>query len=117
MSYKAKQVDTDKALEYIRDSRRYQEQAEVLELEKIKQFYAGIRKGLDIAEEIFTCANFESKKGTYSEGVQDTIYSLAKELDIPSEDIRESGKFVDDMCAEFAKRIRDNIAEEEKDCE
>lgn len=117
MNYKAKQVDTDKALEYIQSCKTYQDQRENFEYEKIKKYHEGIRKGLDVAEEIFTCANFESKNGTYSEGIQDTIYSLAKELDIPSEDICTSGKFVDDMCAEFAKRIIDNITEEGKDYE
>lgn len=110
MSYKAKQVDTDKALEYIRDSRRHQEQTEILELEKIKQFYMGVRKGLDIAEEIFMCSNFENNNGTYQEGALDAIYEIAKELDVPSEDIRKSEKSIDEMCSDFASRIRDEIS-------
>ena len=105
--YKAKNVDTDKALEYINDSRRYQQQAETLAITSAQKYHEGIRKGLDIAEEIFTCSNYESKAGTYQDGVLDVIYELAKELDVESQDIRNSGDSVDGMCAAFADRIRD----------
>lgn len=40
------------------------------------------------------------------------IYELAKELDIPAQDIRDSGKSVDEMCADFADRIRNNFSDE-----
>lgn len=105
--YKAKNVDTDKALDYINENRRYQQQAETLEITSVQKYHAGIRKGLDMAEEIFTCSNCESKAGTYQDGVLDVIYELAKELDIQSQDIRESGDTVDGMCAAFAERIRE----------
>lgn len=107
--YKAKNVDTDKALEYISDSRRYQQQAETLAITSAQKYYEGIRKGLDIAEEIFTCSNYESKAGTYQDGVLDVIYELAKELDVESQDIRNSGDSLDGMCAAFADRIRDAL--------
>lgn len=61
---------------------------------------------MDIAEEIFKCSNYESKVGTYQDGVLDVIYELAKELDIHSQDIRDSGGSVDDMCAALAERIK-----------
>lgn len=105
--YKAKNVDTDKALEYINESRRYQERAENLAINSAQKYHEGIRKGLDIAEEIFACSNYESKTGTYQDGVLDVIYELAKELDVESQDIRNSGDSVDGMCASFADRIRD----------
>lgn len=109
--YKAKNVDTDKALEYINESRRYQERAETLAITSAQKYHEGIRKGLDIAEEIFTCSNCESKTGTYQDGVLDVIYELAKELDVESQDIRNSGGTVDEMCVLFANRIRDSFAE------
>lgn len=104
--YKAKNVDTDKALNYINESMRYQQQAETIEITSVQKYHDGIRKGLDIAEEIFTSSNCESKNGTYQDGVMDVIYELAKELDIFSQDIRESGDSVDEMCATFAERIK-----------
>lgn len=104
--YKAKNVDTDKAIDYINESRRYQQQAETLAITSAQKYHEGIRKGLDIAEEIFTCSNCESKEGTYQDGVLDVIYELAKELDIYSQDIRDSGESVDDMCAALAERIK-----------
>lgn len=112
MSYKAKQVDTDKALAYINSCRTFQDQRESIEYEKVKKFHEGVRKGLDIAEEIFSCSNYESTEGTYRDGVLSVIYELAKELDIPAQDIRDSGKSVDEMCADFADRIRNNFSDE-----
>lgn len=106
MMYKAKNVDTDKALDYINENRRYEQQAEILEITSVRKYHEGISKGLDIAEEIFKCSNYESKAGTYQEGVLDVIYELAKELDIHSQDIRDSGGSVDDMCAALAERIK-----------
>lgn len=104
--YKAKNVDTDKALNYIDESRRYQERAETLAITSAQKYHEGIRKGLDIAEEIFTCSNCESGAATYQDGVLDVIYELAKELDIQSQDIRDSGDTVEGMCAALAERIR-----------
>lgn len=112
MSYKAKQVDTDKALAYINSCRTYQDQRESIEYEKVKKFHEGVRKGLDIAEEIFSCSNYESTEGTYRDGVLVAIYEIAKELDVQSEDIRKSNKSVDEMCADFAGRIRNSFSEE-----
>jgi hypothetical protein len=105
--YKAKNVDTDKALGYINENRSYQERAKTLAITSVQKYYEGVEKGLDIAEEIFTCSNCESKSGTYQDGVLDVIYELAKDLDVESQDIRNSGDSVDGMCAAFADRIRD----------
>lgn len=110
--YKAKNVDTDKALNYINESRRYQQQAENLEIKSAQKYHEGIRKGLDIAEEIFTCGNCESNAGTYRDGVLDAIYGIGKELDVQSQDIRDKGGSVDEICVMFANRIRDTFAEE-----
>ncbi len=108
MSYKAKNVDTDKALEHIKWSRKYQDEAERLEIAKTQKYYEGIRKGLDIAEEIFECSNFEKKEEpTYVDGVLDFVYELGKELDVPTQDLREKFSSVDDICAELANRIKD----------
>lgn len=108
MNYKAKNVDTDKALEHIEWSRKYQDEAERLETAKVQKYHEGIRKGLDIAEEIFECSNFEKKEEpTYVDGVLDFVYELGKELDIPTQDLRDNFSSVDDICAELAKRIKD----------
>lgn len=108
MSYKAKNVDTDKALEHIEWRRKYQDECERLENAKTQKYYEGIRKGLDIAEEIFECSNFEKKEEpTYVDGVLDFVYELGKELDIPTQDLRDNFSSVDDICAELAKRIKD----------
>ena len=51
--YKAKHVDTEKALKYIKELiYRYYQECEV-EKQKVDKFYSGVQKGLDIAEEIF----------------------------------------------------------------
>lgn len=109
MNYKAKNVDTDKALEHIEWTRKYQDEEERFENAKVQKYYEGIRKGLDIAKGIFECSNFEKKEEpTYEDGVFDFVYELGKELDIPTQDLRENFYSVDDICAELAKRIKDN---------
>lgn len=109
MSYKAKNVDTDKALEHIKWSRKYQDEAERLENAKTQKYYEGVRKGLDIAEGIFECSNFEKQavEATFSDGVLEVVYELGKELDIPTQDLRDKFSSVDDICAELANRIKD----------
>ena len=107
MGYKAKNVDTDKALKHIEWSRKYQDEMERLEAVKTQKYYEGVRKGLDIAQEIFECQNFEKKEEpTYTDGVLDFTYELGKELDIPTQDLRENFSSVDDLCAELAERIK-----------
>ena len=86
MNYKAKNVDTDKALEYIEWSRKYQDESERLELAKIQKYYEGVRKGLDVLS---------------------AIYELGKELDIPTQDLRDNFSSVDEICAVLASRIED----------
>lgn len=106
MSYKAKNVDTDKALEHIEWSRKYQDELERLETVKVQKYYEGVRKGLDVAERIFECPNYEkNEEPTYADGVLDVIYELGKGLDIPTQDLRENFSSVDEICAELAKRI------------
>lgn len=53
------------------------------------------------------CVSLKKSESTYEDGIYDTIYELGKELDIPNQDIRESGKTVDEICSVFADRIRD----------
>lgn len=107
MSYKAKNVDTDKALEYIEWSRKYQDELERLEIAKTQKYYEGVRKGLDVAEGIFECSNYEkNEEPTYADGVLDVIYELGKELDIPTQDLRENFSSVDEICSVLANRIR-----------
>lgn len=108
MTYKAKNVDTDKALERIKWSRKYQDEAERLELAKTQKYYEGVRKGLDIAEEIFTCANYEKKEEpTFEDGVLSAIYELGKELDVSTQDLRDNFSSVDEICVILADRIRE----------
>lgn len=110
--YKAKNVSTEKALEYIAESRAYWEKVKELEVIKAEERNKGIQQGLNIAEEIFTCSNYESGEGTYSEGVKDTIYELGKELDVPSADILKAGGSVDQICAAMANRINNRDVKE-----
>lgn len=113
MNYKAKNVDTDKALEHIEWSRKYQDEAERLELAKVQKYYEGVRKGLDIAEEIFACANYEKKEEpSFTDGVLETIYEIGKELDVLTQDLRDNFSSVDEICAVLADRVRDRIQKE-----
>lgn len=111
MYYKAKNVDTDKALEGINKSRRYQEMATNLKIEKERAFLEGVNKGLDIAEEIFACSNYEKPEmPSFEDGVKKILYELGKELDIMTQDIRDNLPSVDEAAVMVADRIRNRIS-------
>lgn len=59
MYYRAKNVDTDKALKAIEDARRLQKIRVDKEIAEKRAYLEGINKGLDIAESIFECSNYE----------------------------------------------------------
>ncbi len=64
--YKAKHVDTEKALKYIKELRnRYYQECEV-EKQMVAKYYSGVQKGLDIAEDIFLCSNYEADESEES---------------------------------------------------
>ena len=115
--YKAENIDTDKALKAIDESRVMQERASQLRSEKERSYMEGVNKGLDIAENLFKCTNYEKTEheATYTDGVCDVFYELGKELDIPTQDIRDNISSVDEACALFADRIREAIAGDKGD--
>lgn len=83
-----------------------------LEWKKKDHTWKGVHKGLDIAEGLFKCANYEKteQEATYTDGVCEVLYELGKELDIQTQDIRDNIASVDEACALFADRIREAIA-------
>lgn len=62
MIYKAKQVDTDKALAYINSCRTYQDQRENIEYEKVKKFHEGVRKGLTLRKKYLVAPIMKAQK-------------------------------------------------------
>ena len=62
MAYKVKDLDTDKALEFIEDVRKEMKEERRIEEEKTKAYYKGIEKGLDIVKEIFSNAKLEKEE-------------------------------------------------------
>lgn len=62
MYYKAKNVDTDKALQAIDEARKIQRIKIDKEIAEKKAFLEGIEKGLDIAQSIFECSNYEKEQ-------------------------------------------------------
>ena len=59
MYYKAKNIDTDKALEAIQEARKIQQTRTNLEIAEKRAYLEGVNRGLDIAESIFECSNYE----------------------------------------------------------
>ena len=59
--YKAKNVDTDKALKAIDEARELHIARTETEIKEKRAFLQGLEKGLDIAESIFLCANYEKE--------------------------------------------------------
>lgn len=60
--YLAKNVDTDRALDAINEARKIQRAKIDKEIAEKRAYLAGVEKGLDIAESIFTCSNYEKKE-------------------------------------------------------
>ena len=60
--YLAKNVDTDKALDAINEARKIQRAKVDKEIAEKRAYLEGIEKGLDIAESIFKCSNYEKKE-------------------------------------------------------
>ncbi len=108
MQYIAENVDTNKALDHIEVCRKGDSEKERLEMVSTQKFHEGVRHGLDMAEGIFKCRNYEKQgvPASYDECVGGAIRKIAQELDIACSDIVESGKNGDEMCAIFAERIR-----------
>lgn len=114
MYYKAKRVDTDKALQAIEESRKYQDRAIHFRIEKERSFLEGVNKGLDIAQGIFECSNYEKdEEPSYTDGILDFMYELGEELGVLNQDIRENFSSVDESCAELAQRIREKYMDSE----
>ena len=63
MYYKAKDVDTDKALGAINEARKYQRIKTDKEIAEKRAYLEGVEKGLDIAQSIFECSNYERENG------------------------------------------------------
>ena len=112
MYYKAKNVDTDKALEAIKEYRKHQEMAINMKIEKERSFLEGVNKGLDIAEGIFLCSNYEKPEmPSFEDGVKETLYELGKELDIITQDVRDNLQSIDEAATIVANRIRKRVEE------
>ena len=61
MAYKAKNIDTDKALKFLNEVNRESYGRQQLEEERIKKYYEGYRDGIARAEQMFYCSNFEKE--------------------------------------------------------
>ena len=59
--YKAQNIDTDKALAAIEHSRKIQREKIETEIKEKEAYLKGVQMGLDIAESLFTCCNYEKK--------------------------------------------------------
>ena len=96
MQFKAENVDTDRALDYIEQCRKADSEKERIEMASIQKFHEGVRHGLDVADNIFKCHNFEKKgvPASYDDCVGDAI-NLTLCIQICGEE----------MCDIFAKRI------------
>ncbi|MBR3762208.1 MAG: hypothetical protein IKK59_05640 [Lachnospiraceae bacterium] len=62
MYYKAKDVDTDKALLAIDEARKIQRTKIDKEIAEKRAFLEGVERGLDIAQSIFECSNYEKEQ-------------------------------------------------------
>lgn len=67
--YKAKNVDTDMALEALDYALKTQRENVEIEIKEKRAYIAGLEKGIRIAESIFQCSNYEkTEKGEREQG-------------------------------------------------
>ena len=59
MIYKAENVDTDKAIEYLNSCIELDVQNELREKNEVIEYHRGYRDGIFLAKSMFECANFE----------------------------------------------------------
>lgn len=59
--YKAKNVDTDKALKALDAALKIQREQTEIEIREKRAFLSGIEKGIYIAKSIFECSNYEKE--------------------------------------------------------
>lgn len=71
--YKAKNINTDKALSAIEDFRRNNGLQQRRELYGIQKYYEGFEKGLEFAESLFECSNYEKEESQVAEPVHTKI--------------------------------------------
>ena len=57
-------------------------------------------------------ATQDNEAAVAREAVKHMLYEIAKELDISSQDIRDSNMTIDEMAAVFADRVRESFAED-----
>lgn len=66
--YKAKNVDTDKALKALEQALKLQKEKVEIEIKEKRAYLQGVEKGIGIAESIFQCSNYEkTEKGGVDE--------------------------------------------------
>ena len=60
-------IDTRKALNHISELRKRYQAEKVEEQAKVQKYYEGLQKGLDIAEDMFYCKNYEKSEESGNE--------------------------------------------------
>ena len=80
--YKATNIDTDKALAVIEEFRRIKRSERQKELYGIERYYEGIEKGLERAESLFKCSNYEKDETQTDESAHTKIQYNYREYTI-----------------------------------
>lgn len=57
--YKAKNVDTEKALNALDTALKIQRETVEIEIKEKRAYLQGVEKGIEIAQSIFKCSNYE----------------------------------------------------------
>lgn len=110
--HKAVNVDVDKVLEAIHQSRASQAQSSAIRIQEEQAYIKGLHKGLDIAEELLKNSNCKNNsEASFMDGVTSVIYELGKELDVKIQPVLDNLTSVDDACAIFADLIRKRLLE------
>lgn len=68
--YKATNIDTDKALKAIEEFRRNKSLEQQRDFYGMQKYYDGVEKGLELAENLFECSNYEKEVETVHTKIQ-----------------------------------------------
>jgi len=110
MSYRPKALDPDKIEEMLENNRIHQRNKKLAEGAKVDAFYRGYEAAIEDMKGTLNCSNYELPlTSSSSESGLHAFYLLCKELDVESQDIRESVLSLDEMVATLADRIKKRL--------
>lgn len=106
--YCPKNIDIPAYEGYLKSCIASERERHAIAVARAEAHKAGYEEGIGVALEGLRCSNYEKKLDdeSYSQGINDFLYELGKELCIGSADLRERNISLDEKAALMAEHIR-----------